>query len=650
MCKQMFLQLSDLHFGTPESDTVDSLRERIKVSIIQQLVNHNMKFSGLFITGDIIYGKTNNKRKAYREAASYIKTICAVMGIQRNQVYIVPGNHDIDLSDNTRLDSIDKTRKEYKWKDGGIAPAEKKNLRPSNEFLDFYKIVTQKDYHNKQAIRYKNNGFVDILCLDSSITCTTSQKDYGQLILGLNDLNAALDKRHRRNKPMIVLAHHDPNWFLPREKRALLNRLIDNAAFIYCCGHIHTADAFTTGNLRKDNALSICIAPTMMDDGEQTDMGYNIICIDTDSKDIKAESFIYGKNETFENHILLDNGNFNNQDGDFHPLLSRTGIRINSCELFFARDKKRLTMEALASGTDISRITIQNYERLNEAFCINSLDIYPKCNEDHIITLSKALSIDINKLVANTDYYKYERKKMEQYKSQKGLAKFPFPCAKTKIVVFDFDGTLTDKDFQKSSWERMWEECGYSVADCDELAKQYFSGQFNHQEWCNKTAERFIDKEFSLDTLDRVAKKTKLIKDCDNLFSYLNKKGVKLFIVSGSVDKLIHMVLGDKLYSTLERIQANKMDFDNNGKLEKITSTRYDFEGKARYINGFLKEGYTPNQIVYFGNSNNDEYVHSTGIKTICVNPAQTDPHSTDIWNDSIHTQSANDLLKFIDL
>ena len=54
MCKKMFLQLSDLHFGTPPNQMEDNLRQRIKVSIIRQLVNHNMEFSGLFVTGDII--------------------------------------------------------------------------------------------------------------------------------------------------------------------------------------------------------------------------------------------------------------------------------------------------------------------------------------------------------------------------------------------------------------------------------------------------------------------------------------------------------------------------------------------------------------------------------------------------------------------
>lgn len=49
------------------------------------------------------------------------------------------------------------------------------------------------------------------------------------------------------------------------------------------------------------------------------------------------------------------------------------------------------------------------------------------------------------------------------------------------------------------------------------------------------------------------------------------------------------------------------------------------------------------------GNSDNDESVHDTGVKTICVNPAQTDRYNTEIWNDYISAKSANDLMKFID-
>lgn len=649
MCKKMFLQLSDLHFGTPPNQMEDNLRQRIKVSIIRQLVNHNMEFSGLFVTGDIIYGKTTNKRDAYCEAAKFINTICDVMGIRHNQVYIVPGNHDIDLSNNERNDAILQTRNNYKCTVGEIAASEKRNLIPNDYFLSFYKNVTGRKYQNKHAIRSENRGPIDILCLDSSITCTTTDTDVGKLILGTNDITFELNRRHNKDKPMIVLSHHDPDWLLPNEKKTLINLLVNNAAFIYCCGHVHHAELYSEGGIRDDDrSLPICISPAMMDDGEQADMGYNVICIDTDSKDFKVESYIYKMDGSFEDHILYNN-NFDDQGYKLKGLISRKGVRINSCELFLARRKKHLTLAELGFGTDINNSIIQKYEHLQEKYCIDSIDIYPKCDEKHIIKLSHALSVNQKRLLGNKSYYKDETSRMEQYKRHKGLKKYPFPIAKTKIVVFDFDGTLTDKDFQKTSWERMWEACGYSAADCGELAKQYFSGQFTHQEWCDKTAENFIARGFSLKTLADVAKKTRLLTDCNELIENLHKRGIKLFIVSGSVDKLIRMVLGDTLINLFERVQANKMDFDVNGMLERIISTKYDFEGKAEYIKGFFQEKYTPNEIVFFGNSDNDESVHDTGVKTICVNPAQTDRYNTEIWNDYISAKSANDLMKFID-
>lgn len=44
MCKKMFLQLSDLHFGTSVNQMEDNLRERIKVSISTQSANDLLQF------------------------------------------------------------------------------------------------------------------------------------------------------------------------------------------------------------------------------------------------------------------------------------------------------------------------------------------------------------------------------------------------------------------------------------------------------------------------------------------------------------------------------------------------------------------------------------------------------------------------------
>ena len=78
-----------------------------------------------------------------------------------------------------------------------------------------------------------------------------------------------------------------------------------------------------------------------------------------------------------------------------------------------------------------------------------------------------------------------------------------------QAVVFDFDGTLTNTK-SRTTWESLWEMLGYVVRECQNLHKQYDKGCFTHQEWCNKTADKFIEKKLTRQQVLEVAKKNKI--------------------------------------------------------------------------------------------------------------------------------------------
>ena len=78
-----------------------------------------------------------------------------------------------------------------------------------------------------------------------------------------------------------------------------------------------------------------------------------------------------------------------------------------------------------------------------------------------------------------------------------------------QAVIFDFDGTLTNSKL-RTTWESSWEMLGYDVKECQELHKQYDKGDFTHQEWCNKTAEKFIEKKLTRQQVLELAKKNKI--------------------------------------------------------------------------------------------------------------------------------------------
>ena len=654
MCKLVLLQLSDLHFGIDNQNTRD-MRDRLKVDVIKRAVAQQFHYDGLVISGDIIWGRTTNKKKAYKEAAQYINDIQNKIGIKKSSTYLVAGNHDVDISNVERSNTITSIRSTYSTRNGAISSEDALQLTPNTFFQQsLYKQVTGKPYTpGHKLIRGK---YVDFLCLDSSYTCTKSKEDFGQLILGMKNVSSIL-KQHSDDKRLIVISHHRYDWLKEQEKNNLLNLLSRHNTVLYCCGHIHTAEASTENSIATNSTeITVSVAPTLVDDLSQNIvMGYNILHIDTDNGMVWIESYDWKNNAP---HYSL-NWKYPeekwNETKHVNVLSSRIGLRINSCELYFGRIMRKLSLDDLHEATGIQRKTLETYEKINGQFAIETMQIYPECRDSiDIIKLAYALNVRYETLVATPQYAISYKAKIALYGVKKGIRsdQMPVERKKTKIVVFDFDGTLTKNASLRTSWERMWVSCGYTVDDCRKLHSEYSLGQFGHQEWCDRTAEKFKNKSFSRKNIEQIAQNIELLDDCRDVLKLLHSKGIQLFIVSGSVDILIKKVLGDELANLFSKIQANQMQFNQDGFLEKIIGTKYDFERKADYVKGIIDKGYlSSNEIVFFGNSFNDESVCSTGVRAVCINPKQTVSYNPSYWTDErSDVTSMKDFLQFIKL
>ena len=262
-----------------------------------------------------------------------------------------------------------------------------------------------------------------------------------------------------------------------------------------------------------------------------------------------------------------------------------------------------------------------------------SLDLFPKCSYGDLSKLERALNCPRGYLSADNEddfhsYYLsyYFKKKME---NEFLLNKY----AQIKLIVFDFDGTLTTSDLNKSSWQRIWKKLGYEQADCDKYFSMYINKEIQHQEWCNITCEKFRERSFSKSQLNEIARDIKLNAGTIETLTELKNRGIKLCITSGSILELIQMIFGEHI-CLFEDIKANRFSFDNNDIISSITGTVYDFEGKAKYINELIKkEKLKPYEILFVGNSKNDDWAYKSGCRTLCVNPHSTTYSDSRIWN-----------------
>ena len=331
-------------------------------------------------------------------------------------------------------------------------------------------------------------------------------------------------------------------------------------------------------------------------------------------------------------------------------------VRINSYKLFFLRSKQNnLSINNLSKRTGIKYSDLIKYERINKLnLGDNSVKTFPYSSFKNINELEKYFKVKKGYLYINRrdDFLSQYMLYYDVYKRKKGnpSEKATYrPFYDCKVVVFDFDGTLTIDNDKTTTWERIWLNLGYSIKDCALYHQQYMRKEITHKEWCKITLNHFRSKNLSKDDVSELSNSIKLVPGVKQTLEYLKQKDVKLYILSGSIDAVINEVLGE-LTEFFVDISSNKFVFDSSNTLTQIVSTKYDFEGKANYLRELIQQNeISPYEIMFVGNSCNDVWAYESGAQTLCVNPIFTDPNNAIQWNFFIRDmKDMNEILEYV--
>lgn len=209
-----------------------------------------------------------------------------------------------------------------------------------------------------------------------------------------------------------------------------------------------------------------------------------------------------------------------------------------------------------------------------------------------------------------------------------------------KAIVFDFDGTLTQGC---SVWESAWKTLTYKVDKNSAFVTNYrdfLNKKMTYDELHQSTLNRFIKMDMNIADLDFIANKVKLIDGFSDAIKAIYDKGFSMHIVSGAITNIIERVIGKDL-KYFSSINSHEMQFGDGYFLNDIVQTKYDFEGKFRFIEKLKKEEDIKSEnIIFIGNSNNDESACKSGCRTICVNPYDTCYDNKEVWHEVIHNMT----------
>ncbi len=220
-----------------------------------------------------------------------------------------------------------------------------------------------------------------------------------------------------------------------------------------------------------------------------------------------------------------------------------------------------------------------------------------------------------------------------------------------KAVIFDFDGTIAKS--KENIWKNIFMLLGYDASgeNCEYKTqyRNFLSGKINYQQWCDQTRDCYKVKGFSKDMFYTLAEDIKVLPGVENVFKTLHNKGIKICIVSGNFVEIIQQVLAD-LKKYVYIISANTIEFDDNNIISKISGTKYDFYGKAKFIEDFCNANkINAKDILFVGNSDNDEWAYMSGCITLCVNPDKTDCKDNKKWHYYIENmKSLEEILPYV--
>jgi len=223
-----WLQLSDIHFGSPDAYVIKTMRDNFL-----EKCNKLQGIDYLFITGDLCYGKDNSEVYS-DESVQFLRNVQKNLSISTCNTFMVPGNHDV-LRGDGRKGTIEAVMETY-TRSRTISSKHLKELKPGiQDYLNFYEQICGKHEIRNHFFISKDN--VNIIHINTAVLSGKDNED-GNLVIDMLELKKILESIDK-NKPAIVLAHHPFECLDVYEQGQLEILLKNHNVILYLCGHKH---------------------------------------------------------------------------------------------------------------------------------------------------------------------------------------------------------------------------------------------------------------------------------------------------------------------------------------------------------------------------------------------------------------------------
>jgi len=237
-----WLHVSDFHLSDKGPYSQEVILRSLVSSVRQFREKGEQVPDLIFATGDIAQ---NGKAKEYESATKFFDDLLDAAGLNRDRLFIVPGNHDVDRSSGeflARTISSEASADRFFSSDKQYPHLTLKFYAFSEWYNDYFKTIrsfpTNTTCGPAEIITIKNCR-IAVLPLNSALFCIDDH-DHGKLFIGRRCLDAA-KKQLAAADLTIAMIHHPLDW-LSHVERMKIKAALDESVDLLLQGHYHETD------------------------------------------------------------------------------------------------------------------------------------------------------------------------------------------------------------------------------------------------------------------------------------------------------------------------------------------------------------------------------------------------------------------------
>jgi formylglycine-generating enzyme required for sulfatase activity/predicted MPP superfamily phosphohydrolase len=233
-----WLHVSDFHLSDKGPYSQEVILRSL-VSSVKHFREEGQVPDLIFATGDIAQ---NGKAKEYESATKFFDDLLDAAGLNRDRLFIVPGNHDVDRSSGeflARTISSEASADRFFSPDKQYPHLTLKFYAFSEWYNDYFKTIrsfpTNTTCGPAEIITIKNCR-IAVLPLNSALFCIDDH-DHGKLFIGRRCLDAA-KKQLAAADLTIAMIHHPLDW-LSLLEQSKIEATLEASVDLLLQGHFH---------------------------------------------------------------------------------------------------------------------------------------------------------------------------------------------------------------------------------------------------------------------------------------------------------------------------------------------------------------------------------------------------------------------------